>query len=395
MLTQFPILESIIWTIFTMVIIWRASDGFETASEYIGRHLTDGVRGATINAIASSIPELFTTIFFLLLLKDADGFSGGVGTTAGSAIFNGMIIPALVIIVVLSFGVTRSIEVSRRVLFRDGIALIVCELVLILVLSSYNLNWWHGLLLMLMYAGYVVYMVRAMRKRQKDSSLNIDPETEEAIHAEEKQQEEDQDSETWLYALLKLDLERLIIGHRSLNDRNAWTLLLLATTIIAAACAILVYACESLGEAVGFPIYFVAVIIAAAATSVPDTIISMRDGMRGNYDDAVSNALGSNIFDICFALGLPLFLYTLIYGSIDLPSGSEVGELRLILLILTVAALLIYILGKKMTYLKSALLIGLYLVFVIYIINKGIGSPWALQVSQWVQQVLGGIEGLF
>ena len=73
------------------LIIWRACDGFEAASEYIGRNLSDGVRGATINAIGSSIPELLTTMFFLLILHDKDGFAGGIGTTAGSAIFNGMI----------------------------------------------------------------------------------------------------------------------------------------------------------------------------------------------------------------------------------------------------------------------------------------------------------------
>ena len=43
------------------------------------------------------------------------------------------------------------------------------------------------------------------------------------------------------------------------------------------------------------------VIIAAAATSVPDTILSIKDARKGNYNDAISNALGSNIFDICFA----------------------------------------------------------------------------------------------
>ena len=392
MLTQFPILESILWTIFTMVIIWRASDGFETASEYIGRHLTDGVRGATINAIASSIPELFTTIFFLLLLKDAEGFAGGVGTTAGSAIFNGMIIPALVIIVVLVFGVARSIEVSRRVIFRDGIALILCELVLILVLSSFRLEWWHGLLLMLMYGAYVIYMVSAMKKRQKNTTVDLAPE-EKAVHS--VSEEEKNEASSWVGTFLKLDLEHLIIGNKKINSRNAWTLLLVSTAIIAAACAILVYACESFGEAVGFPIYFVAVIIAAASTSVPDTIISMRDGMRGNYDDAISNALGSNIFDICFALGLPLFLYTIAYGPIDLPSGSEVGELRLILLLLTVAALLVYIIGKKMTFFKAGLLIFFYLVFVVYIINRGIDSPWALHVSDFVRRILSGIESLF
>lgn len=393
MLTQLPILESILWTIFTMVVIWRASDGFETASEFIGRDLTDGVRGATINAIASSIPELFTTIFFLLLLKDADGFAGGVGTTAGSAIFNGMIIPALVIIIVISFGIVRSIEVSRRIIFRDGIALILCELVLILVLSSFRLYWWHGLLLMLLYGIYVVYMVRAMRRRQLRTPLTKTTEAQTAPSGEEGS-EPDKD-QTWISAVVKLDLERLIIGKHAINNRNAWALLLVSTAVIAAACAILVYACESFGKAVGFPIYFVAVIIAAAATSVPDTIISMRDGMRGNYDDAVSNALGSNIFDICFALGFPLFLYTAFYGPIDLPPGSEVSELRLILLVLTVLALLIYIIGKKMTLLKAGLLIGLYLVFTTYIVSKGIESAWALRISDWVQNALSFLEKLF
>lgn len=371
-----------------MVVIWRASDGFETASEYIGRHLTDGVRGATINAIASSIPELFTTIFFLLLLRDAEGFAGGVGTTAGSAIFNGMIIPALVIITVILLAGIKSIPVSRRVIFRDGVALIVCEIALIFILSSEYLYWWHGVLLMLMYGAYVVYMLSSMRRK-----VSAGPDEAEADAAAEEDAEEVAQSR--ISALLKLDLESLVIGKRPINTKNAWTLLIVATMVIAAACAVLVFACESFGEAVGFPIYFVAVIIAAAATSVPDTIISMRDGMRGNYDDAVSNALGSNIFDICFALGLPLFLYTAFYGSIHLPIGSEVGELRLILLVLTSAALLIFILRKKMALLQALLLVGLYLLFTIYIVNKGLGSEWAMQLSGKFQHFLERLDGLF
>ena len=38
------------------------------------------------------------------------------------------------------------------------------------------------------------------------------------------------------------------------------------------------------------PISIVAVIIAAAATSVPDTILSIKDAKKGNYNDAISNA---------------------------------------------------------------------------------------------------------
>ena len=49
------------------LVIWRAGDGFMVASEYVGRNLSEGVRGATINAIASSMPEVFTSFFFLLI----------------------------------------------------------------------------------------------------------------------------------------------------------------------------------------------------------------------------------------------------------------------------------------------------------------------------------------
>ena len=83
---------------------------------------------------------------------------------------------------------------------------------------------------------------------------------------------------------------------------------------------------------------FIAVILASAATSVPDTIISIRDAQNGNYNDAISNALGSNIFDVCFALGLPLFLYCIIYGPITMsPETVQFSsELRILLLIMTI-----------------------------------------------------------
>ena len=73
-------------------VIWRAGDSFIEGSNYIGRNLQDGVKGATINAVASSMPELFISLFFLFYLKDLSGFSGGVGTSFGSVLFNSLIL---------------------------------------------------------------------------------------------------------------------------------------------------------------------------------------------------------------------------------------------------------------------------------------------------------------
>lgn len=370
------------------IIIWKASDGFEASSEYLGRNLSDGVRGATINAIASSMPELFTTIFFLLYLKDTDGFSGGIGTTAGSAIFNGMIIPAVVILVVVLTGITKNINVSKKVILRDGLSLIIAEFILIFSISGDQLFWWHGLILMTTYSVYIIYMFRSM------SSLETDQDN--------GDEDDEQDKNVGLIkSIFTLNLEALILGNRSITNTRAWALLLTSMSIIGLACLALVSACEMLGadtysfmgitELKGFniPILFVAVILASAATSVPDTIISMKDAKRGNYNDAISNALGSNIFDICFALGFPLFMYTLIYGPIQMdPETIRFStELRVILLFLTIISFLIYFIGNKIGLTKALMLIGLYLLFTIYIISLNADLGWATSLSDFIQKL--------
>ena len=360
------------------IIIWRASDGFEAASEFLGRNLSEGVRGATINAIGSSMPELFTTLFFLFVLKDKDGFAGGIGTTAGSAIFNGMIIPAVVILVVVLKGVTSKVEVSRKVLFRDGISLLLCEIVLIFLLGGNTLNWTHGLVLMGLYGMYTLYMLTTMK--------SIDVEEQEG--EEEDELEVDQVNGKWLMQLMTLDLEPVFI-RGAMTSKKAWTLLIAAMVVIGAACLLLVKSCEWLGDDLGIPIYFIAVILASAATSVPDTILSMKDAQKGNYDDAVSNALGSNIFDVCFALGFPLFLYTIIYGPIEMNPDTvvNISELRILLFVLTLVAFFIYIARKKMSGISAFLLLLIYVVFTLYILGQSVDSESSNEVSRWLHEV--------
>ena len=50
----------LIFMVISCLIIWRSSNGFEVASDYLGRKLPLGIKGATINAIASSMPEFLT-----------------------------------------------------------------------------------------------------------------------------------------------------------------------------------------------------------------------------------------------------------------------------------------------------------------------------------------------
>lgn len=371
------ILISLLLIILCCLIIWRASDGFEAASEYLGRNLNDGVRGATINAIGSSMPELFTTLFFLFVLMDKDGFAGGIGTTAGSAIFNGMIIPAFVILVVLLKGMASSVKVSKKVLLRDGLALLLCEFVLILLLGDKFLSWEHGLILMLLYVVYATYMIKTMDTGNGDSE-NVD----------EEEDDEEENNRSPLYNLVTLNLEPVMVKN-TINTPSAWGLLLVTMLIIGMACLLLVKSCEWMGEALEIPIYFIAVILASAATSVPDTILSIKDAKKGNYDDAVANALGSNIFDVCFALGLPLFIFCLIYGPIEMNAETviNISELRILLFILTAIAFGIYIFKTQLTYINAFLLLFVYALFTFYIFGKSLDASYANVIADYLKDI--------
>ncbi|MEQ8581982.1 MAG: hypothetical protein RIC30_16425 [Marinoscillum sp.] len=377
-------------------VIWRAGDGFMTASEYIGRNLSDGVRGATINAIASSMPEVFTSFFFLFIMQDAEGFSGGIGTTAGSAIFNSMVIPAVAVLAVIGMGLTNKVRASKKVMLRDGLSLLIAELLFIVLISGSSLDWYHGLLLMLVYVAYIVYMFWSMDKKEREVMLEESHISEEDFEVDESKQK------PFLVALFTLDLHRVFIGRKKINNLNAWSLLVSATVCIAAVCYLLVLACEWIGddtytvpflgefEGLGIPVMFVALILASAASSFPDTIISIKDAQRGQYDDAISNALGSNIFDICFALGFPLFVFTLIHGPIAMSQEMVdlSGELRFLLWLLTAVVLIIFVVGGYIGRFKASLLLALYFLFVLYVVGRGAGSEYAQSIADWLVSIV-------
>ena len=355
--------------IFSSIIIWKASNGFDDASSYLGRNLTEGVKGATINAISSSMPELLTSIFFLLFLKDSEGFSGGLGTVAGSAVFNAMVIPALSIIAVVYYGVSKTIEVSKKVIFRDSIALIALQIALIFIIYFQLLNIIGGTILVSLYFIYVIYMITSM-KAKSDTSINYSNDIQSI------------DVKNRFISFLKLDFSNALIGNKKINNTKAILLLMISLLFMGGSCLILVWACELIGQnqysILGFenlkgldlPISIIAVIIAAAATSVPDTILSVKDALKGNYNDAISNAIGSNVFDIGFALGFPVLMFSILYNPIFLTESVQEFSLRImiILLVLTILTFIILISNKKIGLNRGILLLMLYIFFISYIL---------------------------
>lgn len=310
--------------------IWKVSDIFESATEYLGRNMSNGVKGASLNAIGSSMPELVTSFIFLFFISGSEGYAGTIGTTAGSAVFNTLLIPAAVILVVFTFGIIKKgdgIVLSKKVIKRDGMFLLISEFALIIFISSDTITLLDALLLI---GIYVVYSVVLYRQGKTGVILRKS-------------------------------------GSRR-QSKSAWLKLVLAVILMCLICWGLVYSVEQIGILMDIPLIFVSIILASAASSVPDVIISVKDGMKGNYDDAISNALGSNIFDICLAHGLPLAIYIVMYGPIVMTDETTQSsmELRIALIIVTIIATLIYFFKKKFFKGQAYQLAALYLIFIMY-----------------------------
>lgn len=383
--------QSIAITVVVSIVIMYACNSFEEAADYLGRNMPPGVKGATINAIGSSLPELFTTVFLLFVFHDMDGFSAGIATTAGSAIFNSIIIPAVCVLSVMLIGVSQPdgtrkkipwIEVGKGTIIRDGFFLLLAEIALILLLGQSTLTYVSGAVLIGIYLLYFAFLMGQFKMHKT---------SDEESGGEEE--DEDEGKKTWFKGLITLDVNRVIYDGREMSSNvQGWVVLSVATLFIALACHQLANAVMDAGHALNIAPYFVALILAAAATSVPDTVLSVKDALKGNYDDAVSNAVGSNIFDITICLGLPLFVYSLMHGTVSL-SGTESGasniqELRIVLVIITVFMLMLFLFGKKVGKGKAFSLAGLYILWTTYIVGRAYEWQWLDNVVDLVARIV-------
>lgn len=365
------------------VMIMYACNGFDDASNYLGRNMKPGIRGATINAVGSSMPELMTAFFLLFLYHEQDGFAAGIATTAGSAIFNAVLIPALCIFAIRYRGVlidgastvrekVKEIEISKASVLRDGFFLLMAEAALIWFLGLGNaMTWWMGALLIGIYGLYFLYLARGFGS-----------DTEEEEEEEEEDEDEGGEQPSMLKALLTFDFNNLLFGGRDFSTLSAWVVLSLSTIVIAIACWGLAEAVMISANALRVPAYFTALIFAAAATSVPDTILSVKDAMRGDYDDAISNAVGSNTFDITVALGFPLLLYTLIFGvDIEVISAAETQVLRIVLFVVTVVVLGTLLLTRRTTVTTAYIFLVIYVGWTGYVIMDAVTHEKTAEVA--------------
>ncbi|PKH02011.1 sodium:calcium symporter [Psychromonas sp. MB-3u-54] len=294
--------------IFSCYLLKYACDTFEQSASYLGRKFPPGVKGATVNAVGSSMPEMCVVIATLFWFDDPSLVMVALGVTAGSAIFNGCVIPALSIIMAKDEDGTavKSIKLTKRVLIRDVFWVLTAEIALIIFLGFNNFTLWMAVVLNVIYFFYAVH-------------LYIDSKRDQEGDEEEKYEYEEIDDRGVFLNLITFNFNTLFFSNRPFTLVSSLVVIVLAIAIISGSSYLLVEGVLGSATVLGVPEFFAGLIFGSAASSVPDLMLSLKDAQKGEYEDAVANPLASNTFDTTIAFALPLLAWFLINGVDSLP----------------------------------------------------------------------------
>jgi len=126
---------------------------------------------------------------------------------------------------------------------------------------------------------------------------------------------------------------------------------------------LIVKAATAMAISAGVDDHIVGLFIVGPGTSIPELMTSLVAIRKGKIDLAVGNVVGSNIFNIFFILGLSSIIY-------PLPMHTELN-IAVLLTILASLLLLIFTFIPRNSHLtrgKGGLFIGLYLVYMVYML---------------------------
>ncbi|XP_012383214.3 sodium/potassium/calcium exchanger 5 [Dasypus novemcinctus] len=328
----------------------------EIISESLG--LSQDVAGATFMAAGSSAPELVTAFLGVFITKGDIGIS----TILGSAIYN-----LLGICAACGLLCNMVSRLSCWPLFRDCVAYAISVAAVLGIIYDNQVYWYEGTLLLLIYGLYVLVLcfdikisqyiikkcspcctclVKEMEERTEQQplagwedegqpSVQRQPRTDSGIFHEDSgysqlsltvhglsQVSEDPPSVfnmpeadlKIIFWVLSLPIITLLFLTTPDCRRKFWKNYFVLTFFmsavwISAFTYILVWMVTITGETLEIPDTIMGLTLLAAGTSIPDTITSVLVTRKGKGDMAMSNIVGSNVFDM-LCLGVPWFIKT-------------------------------------------------------------------------------------
>ncbi|MFB6084499.1 MAG: sodium:calcium antiporter [Halorientalis sp.] len=317
--------------------IWIGSGWLEDASDRLSTYygLPQVVQGAIVTAVGSSFPELASVVFAALL---AGSIELGVGAIVGSAIFNILVIPAL-----SGIAKQEEIESNRTLVYKEAQFYMLAVSVLLITFALAVIYYPDTSAGAADLAGYVT------------RPLALIPV---GLYG--------------LYVFIQMqdtgDHEADTDGIEDIDVRRQWGLLVAGLVVILIAVERLVHAVDLIGTALGVPEFVMGVTVVAAATSLPDALVSIRAAKDDRGVASIANVLGSNTFDLLVAIPVGV----LIVGAASIDFAMAVPMFG----VLTAATILLFTVLRtdlSLTDLEAYSLLLAYVGFVVWVVLESAG----------------------
>ncbi len=311
--------------IFGLILVLLGANYLTDGAAIIAKrvNISEFIVALTIVAIGTSAPEMVVSI-----LSAIDGNTSiAIGNVVGSNIFNVYVILGICAVI-------QPIEFTKRNISRDIPIGIGASLLLLLTTYSGEISRLSGIIMLLLYAGTIIYSVYANRNTPVATPEEAPCEAPKAT------------TSIWLALIMVAGgLGGLIYG----GD-----LFLGAATLIA----------TKLGVAQNV----IAITLIAGGTSLPELAASLVSLAKGKKDIALGNVIGSNIANILLVLGASASITPLQLGSITMVDiNVAVGGMALLWLSSFTNK------RYKLDRIEGVILLSIFAIYIYTLINLSFG----------------------
>jgi K+-dependent Na+/Ca+ exchanger-like protein len=184
---------------------------------------------------------------------------------------------------------------------------------------------------------------------------------------EEKKEGEEEEDEP-LACIDKYDPISFVWRKTMPSGKYYWSLFFYSVFMIMGLSYIMVDCAIRMGTILTIEPFIMGLLVLSAGTSIPDTLSSIAVAKQGEGDMAISNALGSNVFDILLGLGVPWLIKLAIGREVNFPGAStDLMEWIIILCLVVVLFFGTLMAFKwKLNQKVGLVMLSMYLVYVTY-----------------------------
>ena len=316
----------VILLIIGFIIIIKASDFLVDASSALALKLRvpKMLIALTIAAFGTCAPEIAISF---------QSVSAGNGEIAFANVVGSCVVNVFLIIGLASF--IRPIKVKHATIKKElPILVIITSVFAVLMLDSlfnpYTSDTFSrsdGLILLLLFGLFVIYLIQMLFKRSEYSESEI--------------------------------------ANIKYSPLVAIIIIIVAIILIIFSSDLIVECAEIIAHRLNISEKIITMFAIVVGTSLPEMVMTITSAKKGEFDIAIGNIIGTNIFNICIVLGLPV----IIYGDVLL---TGFGIIDIIAVFLSSTLLFAFARSEKTINKKEAIImLVLFAIYYIFLLVEG------------------------